>query len=179
VDDTGDKRLVAYIVPHPEQTSEQSQSTPTTDQLRHFLKQKLPEYMVPSAFVFLDTLPLTPNGKIDRNALPDPDFARPNLEETFVAPRTDIEQQIANIWTSLLKLEKVGIHDNFFTLGGHSLLATQIISRLRHTFGIELPLRTLFAAPTVAELANHIETLRWATQHTQDDTIGNYTEGEL
>ncbi|BAZ34001.1 amino acid adenylation domain-containing protein (plasmid) [Cylindrospermum sp. NIES-4074] len=172
VDDAGDKRLVAYIVPHSEQT-------PTIDQLHHFLKQKLPEYMVPSAFVVLDTLPLTPNGKIDRNALPDPDSARPNLRKTFVAPRTDIEQQIADIWTSLLKLEKVGIHDNFFTLGGHSLLATQVIARLRASFGIDFPVRTVFEAPTVALLAERIETFQWVTEQSQMDIMSNYEEGEL
>ncbi|BAZ33697.1 amino acid adenylation domain-containing protein (plasmid) [Cylindrospermum sp. NIES-4074] len=180
VGDAGDKRLVAYIVPHSEQTcTEQGRSTPTTDQLRHFLKQKLPEYMVPSAFVVLDTLPLTPNGKIDRNALPDPNSVRPNLEETFVAPRTTIEQQIADIWTPLLKLEKVGIHDNFFTLGGHSLLATQVIARLRASFGIDFPVRTLFEAPTVALLAERIETFQWVTEQPQMDIMSNYEEGEL
>jgi amino acid adenylation domain-containing protein len=171
----GNKRLVAYVVPNQEQT-------PTTDELCRFLKQKLPDYMVPSAFVFLDILPLTPNGKIDRRALPAPDPLRPDLEETFVAPRTPTEQQIADIWTQLLKLEQIGIHDNFFALGGHSLLATQVISRLRQGFGIELPLQTLFVAPTVGELSDRIETIRWASQQSQasaSNTTGDYEEGRL
>jgi acyl carrier protein len=166
---------VAYIVPHPEQAL-------TTDELRRFLKQKLPDYMVPSAFVFLDALPLTPNGKIDRRALPLPNSSRPDLEETFVAPCTLTEQQIADIWIQLLKLEQIGIHDNFFALGGHSLLATQVISRLRQGFGIELPLQTLFEAPTVGELSSRIETIRWASQQLQapaNDTKNDYVEGEL
>ncbi|WP_375502639.1 amino acid adenylation domain-containing protein [uncultured Nostoc sp.] len=172
VDESSDKRLVAYIVLKP-------QHKPTIDEFHRFLKQKLPEYMVPSAFVFLDTFPLTPNGKIDRNALPTPDSSRPKLEETLVAPRTEVEQQIADIWVSLLKLEKIGIHDNFFTLGGHSLLATQVIARLRAFFGIDLPVRTLFEAPTVALLADRIETVQWVTQQSQVDIMGNYEEGEL
>ena len=104
---------------------------PTTNELRSFLKQKLPEYMVPSAFVFLDTLPLTPNGKVDRKALPAPDQNRPEAEESYVAPRTPVEELLAEIWAEVLKLDKVGVHDNFFELGGHSLLATQVISRVR------------------------------------------------
>lgn len=171
----GDKRLVAYVVPHQKQA-------PTVDGLRHFLKQKLPDYMVPSAFVLLDALPLTPNGKVDRRALPAPDKSRPNLEATFVVPRTPIEQQIADIWTQVLRLERLGIHDNFFELGGHSLLATQVISRLRQAFGVELPVRALFEVPTVADLGARLETVRWAVQELQadeSDTMGDYEEGEL
>jgi surfactin family lipopeptide synthetase A len=171
----GDKRLVAYVVPNPEQT-------PTIDELRRFLKQKLPDYMVPSAFVLLDALPLTPNGKVDRRALPAPDQSRPDQSVTFVAPRSPIEQQLADIWAEVLRLEQVGIHDNFFELGGHSLLATQVISRLRQAFGVELPVRTLFEAPTVADLGARLETVRWAVQELQaheSDTMGDYEEGEL
>jgi len=171
----GDKRLVAYVVPNPEQT-------PTIDGLRRFLKQKLPDYMVPSAFVLLDALPLTPNGKVDRPALPAPDQSRPDQSVTFVAPRSPIEQQLADIWAEVLRLEQVGIHDNFFELGGHSLLATQVISRLRQAFGVELPVRTLFEAPTVADLGARLETVRWAVQELQaheSDTMGDYEEGEL
>jgi acyl-coenzyme A synthetase/AMP-(fatty) acid ligase/acyl carrier protein len=174
-DSPGDQRLVAYVVPHQKQT-------PTVDGLRHFLKQKLPDYMMPSAFVLLDALPLTPNGKVDRRALPAPDQSRPNLEATFVAPRTPLEQELADIWASVLRLERLGIHDNFFEVGGHSLLATQVISRLRQAFGVELPLRTLFEAPTVADLGARIETVRWAVQELQaheSDTLGDYEEGEL
>ena len=171
----GDKRLVAYVVPNPEQT-------PTVDGLRRFLKQKLPDYMVPGAFVLLDALPLTPNGKVDRRALPAPDQSRPDQSVTFVAPCTPIEQQLADIWAEVLRLEQVGIHDNFFELGGHSLLATQVISRLRQAFGVELPVRALFEAPTVADLGDRLETVRWAVQELQaheSDTMGDYEEGEL
>jgi len=144
------KRLVAYVIPN-------QGFAPTINELRSFLKEKLPEYMVPSAFVFLDTLPLTPNGKIDRKALPTPDQSRPELDQSFVAPRTPVEETIVEIWAEVLKVEKVGIHDNFFDLGGHSLLATQVMSRLREGLGVDLPLRALFEAPTIAELALRVE----------------------
>jgi 2-polyprenyl-3-methyl-5-hydroxy-6-metoxy-1,4-benzoquinol methylase/acyl carrier protein len=122
-------------------------------QLCSFAKKKLPEYMVPSAFVILEALPLTPNGKVDRQALPIPDAVRPKLEEAFVAPRTSVEEVLAAIWAQVLGLDRVGIHDNFLELGGHSLLATQVISRVRAAFEIDLPLRSLFESPTVAGLA--------------------------
>jgi amino acid adenylation domain-containing protein len=152
-DMAGNKGLVAYIV-----TTDESL---TNNQIREFLFSKLPEYMVPSAFVTLDTLPLTPNGKVDRKALPAPDgdFLR---EREYVAPRTASEEIIANIFASVLGVQNVGIHDNFFELGGHSLLATQVISRLRESFQMELPLRSLFEKPTVALLSDRIETLRLA-----------------
>jgi amino acid adenylation domain-containing protein len=145
-----DKRLVAYVVPKQE-------PAPTINGLRSFLKEKLPEYMIPSAFVFLDTIPLTPNGKMDRKALPAPDQNRPEPEENYVAPRTPVEELLAEIWAEVLKLHKVGIRDNFFELGGHSLLATQVISRLCNSFKVEVPLRALFESPTVAGLAERIE----------------------
>ncbi|HET9917807.1 MAG TPA: phosphopantetheine-binding protein, partial [Candidatus Binatia bacterium] len=142
----GDKRLVAYVVAA-------EGSTPSVHDLRSYLQHKLPDYMLPSAFVFLDSLPLTPNGKLDRRALPTPDHSRPELTDAFAAPRTPVEEILANIWCTVLKLDKVGIHDNFFDLGGHSLLATQIISRICSAFRIELPLRRIFESPTVAEMA--------------------------
>jgi amino acid adenylation domain-containing protein len=141
----GEKRLVAYVVP------EQGQAV-TLNELRSFLKQKLPDYMVPSTFVFLDVLPLTPNRKVDRKALPEPDDSRPELIDAYVAPSTPIEKALAEMWMQVLCVEKVGIHDNFFELGGHSLLAMQLISRVRNSFGIELSVRSLFDAPTVAGL---------------------------
>ena len=144
------KRLVAYVVARKEK------SLASTD-LRSFLRQKLPDYMVPSAFVFLDSLPLTPNGKLDRNLLPTPDQNRSELEESYVAPRTPVEELLAQIWVKLLKVDKVGIHDNFFDLGGHSLKATQVMSRVREAFQVDVPLRHLFEAPTVAELALKID----------------------
>ncbi|WP_020479986.1 non-ribosomal peptide synthetase [Mastigocladopsis repens] len=149
----GEKRLVAYTVP----TSASSiQHSVLIHDLRNFLKEKLLEYMIPSAFVILKALPLTPNGKVDRNALPAPDEAVAT-QRNFVIPRTPVEEVLAGIWAQLLFLQKVSIEDNFFDLGGHSLVATQVISRLRTTFGVELPLRQLFESPTVAELAEHIE----------------------
>ncbi|MHC5719958.1 MAG: phosphopantetheine-binding protein, partial [Nostoc sp.] len=135
-DVSGDKRLVAYVVPHSEQA-------PVSSELHSFLQEKLPGYMIPSAFVILDALPLTPNGKLDRNALPAPGRARPKLENVFVAPRTPEEELLAEIWSKILNVEQIGIHDNFFELGGHSLLATQVISRVREAFQTELPLRSL------------------------------------
>jgi acyl-CoA synthetase (AMP-forming)/AMP-acid ligase II/acyl carrier protein len=157
----GDKRLVAYVV------SDQKETT-TISELRSFLKQKLPDYMVPSAFVFLDTLPLTANGKVDRKALPAPDQARPELTVTFISPRTPVEEVLSGIWAYVLKLERVGIHDNFFELGGHSLLATQVMSRLRTAFQVELPLRSLFEKPTIAELAFAITQSRGGTARAEE-----------
>jgi amino acid adenylation domain-containing protein len=145
-----DKRLVAYVGPS-------QNSCPTPYELRSFLKQKLPEQMVPSAFVILDALPLTPNGKINRKALPAPDQNRPEFEQSFVVPRTPVEKLLAEIWAEVLKVERVGIHDNFFDLGGHSVLATQVVSRLREAFHVDVLLRALFEAPTIAELALRIE----------------------
>jgi amino acid adenylation domain-containing protein len=146
----GDQRLVAYIV-----TKLDANITQT--ELRNYLQQHLPEYMIPAAFVLLDNLPLTPNGKVDRRALPAPEQTRPELEQTFVAPRSPTEEMLAGIWVKILGIEQVGINDNFFDLGGHSLLATQVISQVRKAFGLEIPLRNLFASPTVAKLAKHID----------------------
>jgi acyl-coenzyme A synthetase/AMP-(fatty) acid ligase/acyl carrier protein len=142
-----DQRLVAYVVPKTEA------ERLSVSALRDFLQQKLPEYMVPSAFVPLAALPLTPNGKIDRQALPAPDPARPALEKAFVPPRTPVEAEIARIWAEVLGRDRIGVHDNFFELGGHSLLAAQVIYRLRETFLVDLPLPSLFEAPTVAGAA--------------------------
>jgi acyl carrier protein len=132
--------------------------------LRNYLKQKLPDYMVPTAFVILKAFPLTPNGKIDRRALPAPDTSIRRLEERYVAPRNPTEEQLAKMWAEVLNLEQVGIHDNFFEIGGHSLLATQLISRVNKTFQVELPLRNIFEKSTVANLAEYIDTIRWLTQ---------------
>jgi len=121
------------------------------------LQEKLPDYMVPAAFVLMDALPLTPNGKVDRRALPAPKWSRDVLESEYVAPRTPVEEVLAGIWAQVLAVEQVGVHDNFFELGGHSLLATQLVSRIRRAFEIELPLRSVFESPTVATLAEHVE----------------------
>ncbi|WP_292772060.1 amino acid adenylation domain-containing protein [Nostoc sp. NOS(2021)] len=151
-----DKYLVAYIVPNQEQI-------PTQDVLRKFIKEKLPDYMVPRAYVLLESLPLTPNGKVDRRALPAPDTIIFNNQD-YVAPRSQVEELLAQIWAKVLGKEQVGIHDNFFELGGHSLLATQLTSRIRDTFQIDLPVRNLFEAPTVEQLARYIDTTCWAAK---------------
>ncbi len=145
-DSPEDKRLVAYYL-----------STQGLDskQLRDFLKSRLPDYMIPVAWVELETFPLTPNGKCDRNSLPIPDFALTTT--SYIAPRTPQEEILANIWQEVLNVEQVGIDDNFFELGGHSLLATQVVSKIRQSLSIELPLRSLFEFPTVAELTHQLQ----------------------
>jgi amino acid adenylation domain-containing protein len=140
----GEKSLVAYVT-----------GAVTADELRPYLRERLPEYMVPSQFVLLDELPLTANGKVDRKALPAPGAAR-EAGADFVAPRTPTEERVADICARVLGVERVGAEDNFFDLGGHSLLATQFISRLREAFSVELPLRALFDTPTVAGIAGLI-----------------------
>ncbi|AVH69220.1 non-ribosomal peptide synthetase [Nostoc sp. 'Lobaria pulmonaria (5183) cyanobiont'] len=152
-DQPGDKRLVAYIVPDPE-------NNPTIGDLRRFIAEKLPNYMIPAAFVTLDALPLNPNGKVDRFALPVPDTARPELESAFVAPCTPTEQILADIFAKVLEVEQVGAHDNFFELGGHSLLATQLVAQLLKTFEVEVTVVDLFEAPTVTGLAERIEKMQ-------------------
>jgi acyl carrier protein len=156
-DQPGNKRLVAYLV-------SAGKEAPPAGELRTYLREKLPDYMLPAVFVRLDNLPLMPNGKIDRRALPTPETLSLEVEETFVPPRNPIEEKIAATWAEVLGLEQVGVYDNFFELGGHSLLATQVISRLRTTFHVDLPLRSLFEAPTIAGLAERLEVIRWATQ---------------
>ncbi|WP_414639269.1 amino acid adenylation domain-containing protein, partial [Archangium sp.] len=146
----GNKRLVAYVVPEPARDADAAV-------LRAFLKERLPEYMVPAAFVSLEALPLTPNGKVDRRALPAPAAQE---EGAFVAPRSPGEELVAGIWAQVLGLERVSADGNFFELGGHSLLATQVASRLRNAFKAELPLRWLFEAPTVAALAQRLDSAR-------------------
>jgi amino acid adenylation domain-containing protein len=161
------KRLVAYLV--------SIQDRVEVGELRTFLKAKLPDYMVPSTFAFLDSLPLTPSGKIDRQALPKPGQSRPEVESAFVTPRTPTEELLARIWAEVLNLEKVGIHDNFFELGGHSLLAMQVISRQREAFRVELPLRSVFERPTIAGLAERIDTLLWAGERYRS-SVGDKSE---
>jgi acyl carrier protein len=149
-DTPGQKRLVAYVV--AELSSELS-----VNELRGYMKERVPDYMMPSAFVLLGELPLTPNGKVDRRALPLPEHALPEQETGAVSPRTPLEEKLAGIYATVLGLKNVGVFNNFFDLGGHSLLATQITSRIRETFKVELPLRVLFVNPTVAGLASAVE----------------------
>ncbi len=152
-DFANDPRLVAYlIVKDQESFSEQA--------LREHLKQHLPDYMIPGWFVMVENWPLTPNGKIDRKALPRPDYEAGEAQQEYVAPRTAEEEILCGIWQDILHIERVGVHHNFFELGGHSLLATQLISRIRDAFGVELPLKDLFEAPTVAQLILKIDQAR-------------------
>jgi acyl carrier protein len=161
-DKPGDQRLVAYVVARSEllyQTkietdgSELPPDTLTTSALQNYLRERLPDYMVPSTFVRLEKLPTLANGKIDRKALPAPDNTRRDRADTYVAPRNQIEERLAEFWSEILGVERIGIIDNFFDLGGHSLLATQAISRIRETFQVDLSLRSFFAAPTIAALS--------------------------
>ncbi|MBW8873686.1 MAG: non-ribosomal peptide synthase/polyketide synthase [Acidobacteria bacterium] len=148
-EDAGDRRLVAYVV-----------GDVSAEALRQSLRERLPDSMVPAAFVMLDALPLTSNGKVDRKALPSPE--QPGGGEGYLAPRTPVEEVLAGIWAEVLGLERVGAADHFFDLGGHSLLATQVMSRLRQAFGVEMPLRDLFATPMLADLAARVEAARRA-----------------
>jgi amino acid adenylation domain-containing protein len=152
-DRPGAKQLVAYLVPAlPDEFA--------LNDLRSFLKEKLPDYMCPSVFVALTSLPSTPNGKVDRKALPAPSAAGDRSAEPYIAPRTRTEQLIAADWMTVLHLERAGVNDNFFDVGGHSLAATQLILRLRESFHSELPLRSIFTAPTIAGLARQLVDLQ-------------------
>jgi amino acid adenylation domain-containing protein len=148
-DGSGQQRLFACIVAR-------DGAGPSATELRAFLRERLPDYMIPSSFVRLDALPLTPNGKVDRRALPAPGPSRPELG-ALVPPRTPVEAEVAGLWREVLGVAEVGVHDDFFELGGHSILGTQMVSRLRDTLGVELPLRRLFETPTVAGVAAWIE----------------------
>ncbi len=145
------RRLVAHVV-----TAEEL----STSALRRFLQERLPEYMIPSDYVFLDALPVTPSGKVDRKALPAPERVRPELDVAFAPPHTPVEEVLARLWTEVLDVEEVGIHDNFFELGGHSLLAGRMMSRVGERWQVDLPFRIAFESPTVAALARHIDMVR-------------------
>jgi hypothetical protein len=145
-DEAGGKRLAAYFISARE-------PAPTTTELREYLRGLLPDYMAPSAFVMLEDMPLTPSGKVDRARLPEPGRARPDLARQYVPPRTPIEESVSGIFCQVLNIERIGVNDNFFELGGHSLLAIQVISRVRDILNVDLEVRVIFEAPTVAELA--------------------------
>jgi amino acid adenylation domain-containing protein len=168
-DSAGDKRLVAYIVLSTVNGS--VNSSELTAELRNLLKSRLPEHMIPSAFVELEGLPLLPNGKVNRRALPIPDWSQQNRQHNYLSPRTPAEEMIAGIWSQVLSVEQVGVDDNFFELGGHSLLATLVVSQLRNVFHIELPLRNIFDYPTVATLAKSVETIKQSQDHLQSPPI--------
>ena len=163
--EAGEKRLVAYLVVG-------SRGRPTASALRRSLAEKLPEYMMPSAMVFLDALPLNASGKVDLGALADPGADRSDLEEPYVAPRTDTEKALAELWASLLEVGQVGVNDRFLDLGGNSLQAMRMISRLRETFRVDLNIRALFQAPTIGEMAVVID----QSQTDSDRTASNQEE---
>lgn len=148
-DQPGEKRLVAYVVPLVKGRINHSD-------LRRFLRRTLPEHMVPSIFVELDAIPVLPNGKKDRRALPRPGASVSGLDTEYAVPRTDMERTLSEIWASVLNVDRVGIHDNFFDLGGHSLTATRFISRIRRDHGIEISLRAVFEYPTISALAEYL-----------------------
>jgi acyl carrier protein len=145
-DHAGNLRLIAYVVPARIPSA-------STNELRFFLTKTLPEYMVPSAFVVLEAIPRNANGKVDRKALPILDRSRPGLQNQTVAPRSPIEKALSEIWTEILGLDSVGIHDHFFDLGGNSLQATQIISRVNRAYGVTVPFRDFFEKPTIENLS--------------------------
>jgi acyl carrier protein len=147
---SAEKSLVAYV-------ETEKRPAPTSSALRKALAATLPDHMIPSRFVMLDTIPLTPTKKVDRKALPEPGNARPEMDTPFIAPRTSLERDISKIWGDVLSLDQVGVHDNFFDLGGHSLAAIRVISRVIPTFRVDLSPRALFDSPTVAEMAIVIE----------------------
>ncbi|MFB2892402.1 amino acid adenylation domain-containing protein [Aerosakkonemataceae cyanobacterium BLCC-F50] len=147
-DTPGDKRLVAYITAQPS-------ATPTSNELRQYLKAKLPEYMVPSAYVLLETLPLTPSGKLDRRALPEPSDR--SSSDTIVLPRNPVELKLTQIWSKILKLDLVGVKDNFFDLGGHSLLIPYLMAQIKQAFNQDIPLATLLQNPTIEQLATVVQ----------------------
>jgi acyl carrier protein len=148
-DTPGEKQLVAYIVPEGDRA-------PSVSELRQYLMEKLPEYMVPGAFTVLEKFPLLPNGKIDRKALPVPAAIRPQIESGYVAPQTEIERTITAAWQTALHLEKIGVNDNFFDMGGHSLRMAQVHTKLRETLRRELSMLELFKFPTIASLAQYL-----------------------
>lgn len=172
-DQAGDKTLAAYIVPKNKHV--------LLTALRRFLKEQLPSYMLPSAFVMLDALPLMPNGKIDRKALPLPDFSKRSSEEDLVLPRTPTEEMISGIWSEVLDREKIGMHDDFFALGGHSLRAVQVIARINKAFGANISLRSFFEAPTIAGLSSLLQDICWQVQgrDLNKNRPEEYTVGEL
>lgn len=147
----GDKQLVAYVVLHENQSA-------TAGELQQYAMKQLTHYLLPTAFVFLETLPLTPDNKVDLSRLQVPDQTHRN--KVYDAPRTLLEETVANTWTQVLKIERIGIHDDFFALGGHSLLAMQILSKLRAILQVDVPLSNFFEAPTVAQLTEIIEQLK-------------------
>ncbi len=175
-DKTGSPHLAAFVVAS-------GNAKPSVEELHTFLRHELPDYMIPSALVTLESLPINHNGKVDRAALRQMEGEKLHSEAPFLAPRTPLEEELVEIWRGLLAVEQVGVQDSFFDLGGHSLLTTQLISRLRNAFQIEVSLQTFFEDPTVAGLAQTIELARWADEVAQDQAEGepedDLEEGEF
>ena len=163
-DPPGDPRLVAWLV-----AAEGGLDGLDVAAVRAHLRERLPDYMVPAAFVLLERLPLTPNGKLDRRALPAPDRGGPQAEASGVAPRNPTEEALAAIFAAVIGRDRVGVFDSFFDLGGHSLLATQAVSRINDVFEVQMPLRTLFETPAVADLALVVEDLIIETLGDEED----------
>jgi hypothetical protein len=151
---SGNNVLVAYVIPRAGQR-------PVAEELRGYLQEKLPEYMVPSHFMFMTGFPQTPNGKIDRNAFPAPVLEAAGGEKGAERPATDTEENLAAIWRELIGTRRIGRHDNFFNIGGHSLLAMQLVSRVRKRFAVDLVLKNIFERQTLAGLAEMIDALAW------------------
>jgi acyl carrier protein len=147
-------------------------------ELRTFLRDRLPDYMIPADFVFLESLPLNAAGKIDLRALPAATHSRNKLDVAYVAPVTPTQTAIASIWMELLDLDSVGVNDDFFDLGGHSLLASTMLFQVRDGTGVEVPLRVLFETPTVAELANHVETVKYMNCEADNDNDAKHQDRE-
>jgi len=173
-----DKHLAAYVIPDGINKKSEILNLKSSE-LRQFLKEKLPGYMVPATYTVLESLPLTPNGKVDRLVLPQIDTDSEDLTENCVEPRNELEEVLGKIWAKVLGKQQVSIYDNFFELGGHSLLATQLVSRIRDALQVELPVSNLFEAPTVASLAKYIETVRWATKNQTTTNIIADTREEV
>ncbi|MCC6499597.1 MAG: amino acid adenylation domain-containing protein [Anaerolineales bacterium] len=174
-DNPGDKRLAAYLI-------SQAEYRPDIGELRQFIKLKLPEYMIPSSFMFLEEFPMTPNRKVNRKSLPAPVIHQGASKRSLMLPRNEVEKAIADLWASVLGISDLDIYDNFFDLGGHSLLATRVIARIRDRYQIDLPLRVIFVTPTIAEIAEAVSTILWATQgslNTPNMISGNQEEIEL
>ncbi|TFG60398.1 MAG: non-ribosomal peptide synthetase, partial [Nitrospirales bacterium] len=166
-EDLEHKQLIAYLVP----------DVPlSTAKIRQFLQERLPDYMVPTSIVLLETLPLTPNGKIDRKALPAPKCADQIRETAYVAPRTVLEELLVEMWQKALKVERIGTHDNFFDMGGHSLLAMQVTSTVENRFSIPFPLMQAFETPTIAEWATYIARVSIQNQNTTTQPVTPFAQ---
>jgi acyl carrier protein len=168
-DALGEKSLVAYV-------RCSASTAPRLEELRRSLEHSVPSYMIPSQFVVLEQLPLNPNGKVDRDALENIALPKARIDVGSVAPESETERGIASIWCELLSLDAVGVHDDFFDLGGHSLLAMRVQTRLQAVFGVRVPIRALFAAPTIGELARSVDALRG---HGDVDVLVEREQGEL